>query len=195
MAGEVGTDYQMLAIPNAQKECRTIMNTWTKTCVSAAAAAMLLFGGASAFAASQAPESAKEPQTKTERIEDYADEHRKAMEGEHRRHGAKRLKEAAEYFGIKTEGKTAEQLRDELRKVRREQPEKWAKFKAEHKAKRLAMLQAEAKRLGVATEGKDLRQLHKEVREARRAECEKAKKLGKDAGQDSGKNASGRTQA
>ncbi|MFC4100862.1 hypothetical protein [Paenibacillus xanthanilyticus] len=175
------------------------MYTWTKTCVSAAVAAMLLFGGASAFAAPQAPEAAKEPLMKTERFEDYADERGKAMQGEHHRHGAKRLKEAAEYFGIQTEGKTAEQLRDELRKVRQEQPEKWAKFKAEHKAKRLTMLQAEAKRLGIATEGKDLRQLHKEVREARRAECEKAKKLGKEAGkaagQDTGAKASGRTQA
>lgn len=170
------------------------MIKWTKPCVSAAAAAMLLFGGASALAT---PEAAKEPQTQTERFEDAAQtrEQWKAMRDEHYRHGAKRLQEAAEYFGIKTEGKTAEQLRDELKKVRQEQPEKWAKFKAEHKAKRLAKLQEEAKRLGIATEGKDLRQLHKEVREARRAECEKAKKLGKEPGQTPGTNASGRTQA
>ncbi|QHT62953.1 hypothetical protein GXP70_25315 [Paenibacillus lycopersici] len=75
------------------------------------------------------------------------------------------MQEAAQYFGIATEGKSAEQLHKELKAAREANPAKWEKFKAEKKAQRLARLQETAKRLGIATEGKSAKQLHDEIRE------------------------------
>ncbi|WP_219833908.1 hypothetical protein [Paenibacillus sp. R14(2021)] len=76
------------------------------------------------------------------------------------------MKEAAQYFGIASEGKSAEQLHKELKEARKANPAKWEKFKAEKQAQRLARLQETAKRLGIATEGKSARQLHKEIQDA-----------------------------
>ena len=75
------------------------------------------------------------------------------------------MKEAAQYFSISTQGKTAEQLEKELVTARKENPAKWEKFKAEKKSQHLARLQETAKRLGISTEGKTSRQLQQEIRE------------------------------
>lgn len=77
-----------------------------------------------------------------------------------------KLREMAAYFGIKSEGKTADQLKQELKEARKSNPEKWQAFKAEHQAKRLERLQEIAKEHGIATEGKTAEQLHSELRNA-----------------------------
>lgn len=76
------------------------------------------------------------------------------------------MKEAAQYFGISTEGKTAKQLHDELKAARKANPAKWDKFIAAKKAEHLARLQETAKSMGIQTEGKSAKQLHDEIREA-----------------------------
>ncbi|MBB3112098.1 TPP-dependent indolepyruvate ferredoxin oxidoreductase alpha subunit [Paenibacillus phyllosphaerae] len=155
------------------------MTNWKKACIAAAAAACLL-AGTPAFA--MAPDNtAAQPQTDrqpaAQEHEDFKDARKdwKAMRHDHAERRSQRLKEAAQYFGIKTEGKTDEQLRDELKKAREADPAKWNKFKAELKAKRLVRLQDEAKRLGIATEGKDAKALHEAIREKKKADCEKKK--------------------
>ncbi|QHW33070.1 hypothetical protein GZH47_21205 [Paenibacillus rhizovicinus] len=75
------------------------------------------------------------------------------------------MQEAAQYFGIATEGKSAEQLHKELKAAREANPAKWEKFKSEKKAQHMARLQDTAKRLGISTEGKTARQLQDEIRE------------------------------
>ncbi|WP_090581128.1 hypothetical protein [Paenibacillus sp. OV219] len=98
--------------------------------------------------------------------------------GEHGHHEARKLKhlnEAAAYFGIKTEGKSTEQIIKELKAAREADPAKWDKFKTEMKAKRLVHLQEIAKGLGIKTEGKTAHQLREEIH----AKCkESAKKNG-----------------
>ncbi|SDX45618.1 hypothetical protein [Paenibacillus sp. CF384] len=86
-------------------------------------------------------------------------EHREARKLEH-------LQKAAVYFGISTEGKTAEQLQEELKAAIKKSPTKWEKFKAEKKAERLARLQEKAARLGIKTEGKTAEQLREELHAA-----------------------------
>lgn len=75
------------------------------------------------------------------------------------------MTEAAQYFGISTEGKTAEQLHKELKAARDANPAKWEKFKAQKKAQRMLRMQETAKQLGISTEGKTAKQLHEEIRE------------------------------
>lgn len=75
-----------------------------------------------------------------------------------------RMKEMASYFGISTEGKSAEQLKQELMVAKEANAEKWEAFKAEHRAKRLDHLKEMAKEQGLQTEGKSAEQLHKELR-------------------------------
>ncbi|QNK59279.1 hypothetical protein [Paenibacillus sp. PAMC21692] len=77
-----------------------------------------------------------------------------------------KLREMAAYFGLKTDGKSADQLKQELKEARKINPEKWEAFKAEHNAKRLERLQEIAKKQGIATEGKTAEQLHKELKNA-----------------------------
>lgn len=77
-----------------------------------------------------------------------------------------KLREMAAYFGLKTDGKSADQLKQELKEARKINPEKWEAFKAEHNAKRLDRLREIAKEQGIATEGKTAEQLHKELRAA-----------------------------
>lgn len=74
-----------------------------------------------------------------------------------------RLKEMAAYFGISTDGKSAEQLKKELNAAKAADKEKWEAFKAEHKAKRLEHLQKIAEEHGIRTEGKSARELHDEL--------------------------------
>ncbi|MCA0756751.1 hypothetical protein KP806_16970 [Paenibacillus sp. N4] len=96
--------------------------------------------------------------------------------GEHRHHKGhmsreefetfrlEKLKEIAIYFGIKTEGKDAEQLKKEVDAAKAANKEKWETFKAEHKAKRLEQLRKVAEEHGIKTEGKTPRQLREELR-------------------------------
>ncbi|WP_274649120.1 hypothetical protein [Paenibacillus humicola] len=91
----------------------------------------------------------------------------------------KHLKEAAEYFGIATEGKTADQLRTELKAAKEKDAAKWERFKAEHKAKRLERLQTIARKLGISTEGKSAKQLREEIRAVCREKRNAAKRDGK----------------
>jgi hypothetical protein len=78
-----------------------------------------------------------------------------------------KLREMATYFGLQTEGKSADQLKQELKEARKTNPEKWEAFKAEHHAKRLERLQEIAKEQGIETEGKSVEQLHAELKKAR----------------------------
>jgi hypothetical protein len=132
--------------------------------IAAALSAALLLTAAPAFA-----EPAGTPSDQTARQPDFNwdngrhHSHRHEVREAHR---LERLKEAVEYFGISTEGKTAEQLRQELRAARVKDPVKWERFKAEHKAKRLKHLQEIAAKLGISTEGKSARQLREEIRAA-----------------------------
>ncbi|MFC4812930.1 hypothetical protein [Paenibacillus sp. GCM10023250] len=76
------------------------------------------------------------------------------------------MKDAAQYFGISTEGKSADQLKKEVKAAKDADPAKWDKFIAAKKAQRLTRLQDTAKRLGISTEGKTAKQLHDEIRDA-----------------------------
>ncbi|NIK78808.1 hypothetical protein FHS15_003954 [Paenibacillus castaneae] len=74
-----------------------------------------------------------------------------------------RLKELAAYFGIKSEGKTAEQLKKEVEAAKVANKDKWEAFKAEHHAKRLEQLRKIADEHGIKTEGKTAEQLREEL--------------------------------
>ncbi|SFF28163.1 hypothetical protein SAMN05216378_5757 [Paenibacillus catalpae] len=101
------------------------------------------------------------------------------MEGHGRHHGGMygknnderrlaKLRYMAEYFGIKTEGKSAEQLRTELEAAKQKDKAKWEAFKTEHKAKMLEHLRQKAKENGIATEGKTAEQLREELHKLHR---------------------------
>ncbi|MEK3882464.1 hypothetical protein [Paenibacillus sp. PL2-23] len=75
----------------------------------------------------------------------------------------KKLQAMAEYFGIETEGKSAQQLKDELAVAKEANKEKWEAFKAEHQAKRLEHLQKIAGKHGIQTDGKTEEQLREEL--------------------------------
>jgi len=95
---------------------------------------------------------------------------------EHQARRLKHLQEAAKYFGLSTQGKSAKQLHDELKAIRAADPAKWEKFKAAHKAKRLANLQEAAERHGIATKGKTARQICDELRKVQENGAKNEKK-------------------
>jgi len=74
-----------------------------------------------------------------------------------------KLKEMAVYFGIKAEGKSADQLKQELDAAKLANKEKWEVYKAEQKAKRLEHLRKHAAEHGIETDGKSASQLHEEI--------------------------------
>ncbi|MCF2938979.1 hypothetical protein L1N85_11080 [Paenibacillus alkaliterrae] len=74
-----------------------------------------------------------------------------------------KLKEAAAYFGIETEGKTVQQLKKEVEAAKVANKDKWEAFKAEHKAKRLEHLRKIADEHGIKTDGKTAKQLREEL--------------------------------
>lgn len=78
----------------------------------------------------------------------------------------KKLQEMANYFGIETEGKSAQQLKQELAAAKEADKEKWEAFKAEHRAKRLEHLQKLAEKHGIKAEGKTEEQLRDELMKA-----------------------------
>jgi hypothetical protein len=75
----------------------------------------------------------------------------------------KKLQEIATYFGIKTEGKTAAQLKKEVEAAKTADKQKWEAFKAEHKAERMEHLRRIAEKHGIKTEGKTFEQLREEL--------------------------------
>lgn len=78
-------------------------------------------------------------------------------------HRLAKLRYMAEYFGIKTEGKTADQLKTELQAAKQKDKAKWEAFKAEQQAKRLEYLRKIAAEQGISTEGKTAEQLRDEL--------------------------------
>ncbi|MFD0960956.1 hypothetical protein [Paenibacillus chungangensis] len=76
-----------------------------------------------------------------------------------------KLREAAAYFGIETEGKNAEQLKKELQAAKEANKEKWEAFKAENRAKHEEYLRKMAESQGIETEGKTAEQLKQELME------------------------------
>ncbi|GGG81653.1 hypothetical protein [Paenibacillus radicis (ex Gao et al. 2016)] len=88
-------------------------------------------------------------------------------------HRLAKLRYMAKYFGISTEGKTADQLKNELKAAKVKDKDKWEAFKAEHQAKRLEHLKRVATEHGISTEGKSADQLLDELRKQRRAEEKK----------------------
>ncbi|MGO4540157.1 hypothetical protein [Paenibacillus sp. 2TAB19] len=78
-------------------------------------------------------------------------------------HRLERLKEMAQYFGIDTSGKTAQQLKQELEVAKTSNKDKWEAYKAEHKARRLEHLRDIAAKHGIKTDGKSEEQLREEL--------------------------------
>lgn len=74
-----------------------------------------------------------------------------------------KLKEMATYFGISTDGKSAQQLKKEVEAAKIANKDKWEAFKAEHQAKRLEHLRKVAEEHGIKTEGKTSEQLREEL--------------------------------
>ncbi|MFC4777105.1 hypothetical protein ACFO9Q_09940 [Paenibacillus sp. GCM10023252] len=78
-------------------------------------------------------------------------------------HRLERLRYMAKYFGIETEGKSPEQLRQEVHAAKLANKEKWEALKAEHKAKRLEYLRKYAESRGIASDGKTEKELRAEL--------------------------------
>ncbi|MFC5649658.1 hypothetical protein ACFPYJ_11100 [Paenibacillus solisilvae] len=134
---------------------------WKLSAAIAAAACTLLFLVIPAHAQREAEPSAQQ-QLQPEAKQDHG---RFGMNREeHRAYRLERLKEAADYFNISTDGKSAAQLHKEVKAARAANKEKWEQFKQEQSGKRLARLQKIAAELGIKTEGKTAKQLHAEIR-------------------------------
>ncbi|UVI31295.1 hypothetical protein [Paenibacillus spongiae] len=138
--------------------------TWINSIVLTAAGALLL-SVVPAFAQNGTHPPSGEPSQAEHHHMDR--DKGKAGSEEHKARKLEHLKEAAKYFGISTEGKTAQQLHEELKAARTKDKAKWEQFKAEHKAMRMAKLQEKAKSLGISTEGKSMKQLCQEIHDAR----------------------------
>lgn len=141
--------------------------SWRKQIVILGTAAALLLTVSPAYVQASTP-STEQIQAQHEQERDHW-----RFAGGHGRNNEERqarklefMKEAAQYFGISTEGKTVEQLQGELKAARNANPAKWEKFKSQKQAQRLSRLQDMAKQMGISTEGKTASQLHEEIREA-----------------------------
>ena len=111
---------------------------------------------------SAVPAYAAHPQEHSPEAKDY--HHKSHMSGKaFEEHKLARLRYMADYFGIATEGKTAEQLKSELEVAKNKDKAKWEAFKTEHQAKILEHLRKKAAERGIATEGKSIRQLREEL--------------------------------
>ncbi|ALS29629.1 hypothetical protein IJ21_42660 [Paenibacillus sp. 32O-W] len=128
----------------------------------------LTAGGASALAAApqaaetapqaaeQAPGAAKPPQaaeqkpSSAEREPDAADgkvhKQRKECDKDREAREMARLQYVARYFGLPVEGKTKEQLREEIRKAKEANKDKWEELKKELRKKHLEKLRNNASR-------------------------------------------------
>ncbi|KKC49317.1 hypothetical protein VE23_23180 [Paenibacillus sp. D9] len=145
--------------------------TWTAAALLLAALAL----PAAAYAAPQASPAA--PQASPHASQDMGAPDRYNHQGDlrnpkgHPHHDRYRearklamLKEAAAYFGIKADGKTEEQLRQEIHAAKEKQPEKWTAFKASMKEKRFARMKEFAVKQGIKVEGKSEQQLRDELK-------------------------------
>lgn len=160
-----------------RKGDRWMLKAKMKAVLLTVAGALLV---ATAPAAAQAPESQQLPSDNyaTEQQKKHDHGHGHWQKEDREKHMARRLKhlqEAAQYFGISIEGKSAKELHAELKSIRTSNPAKWEQFKAERKAKRLAALQEEAKRLGISTEGKTTKQICAEIVKKRKLNGSKVK--------------------
>ncbi|GLX66376.1 hypothetical protein [Paenibacillus glycanilyticus] len=138
-----------------------------KWIIGAFAATMLLLS-APVYAAQ--PEE-KAPAAQDNRMEDGGKHghHHDGMLGKNREeHRMEKLRYMADYFGIKTDGKSADQLKKELEAAKQKDKAKWEAFKTEHKAKILEHLREKAKENGIATEGKTAEQLREELHKLHR---------------------------
>ncbi|REE85323.1 hypothetical protein A8990_11252 [Paenibacillus taihuensis] len=157
-----------------------------KQLVVLGSAAALLLSAVPAYAdpvsTATPPSEQLEAQHEQERSHWRFSHHGKGDHGaNHEARKLKHLNEAAAYFGIKTEGKSTEQIIKELKAAREADPAKWDKFKTEMKAKRLTHLQEVAKGLGIKTEGKTAHQLREEIR----AKCKDSAKKNSGKGESS----------
>lgn len=147
-----------------------------KLVVALAACTLLLTASPVHAQRDSTPSAAQQQQLQPEAKQEHG--HYGMDREEHRAYRLERLKEAAEYFNISTEGKTPAQLHKEVKAARAADKEKWEQFKQEQSGKRLARLQKIASELGIKTEGKTAKQLHAEIRalcEARKGSKNKPK--------------------
>jgi hypothetical protein len=133
-----------------------------KWIIGAFAATMLLLS-APVYAAQPGEDAAQDS-----RMEGHGGHHGGKFDKNHDERRLAKLRYMAEYFGIKTEGKSAEQLRTELEAAKQKDKAKWEAFKTEHKAKMLEHLRQRAKENGIATEGKTAEQLREELHKLHR---------------------------
>lgn len=146
-------------------------NRTQKWTISILAAALLLMSASPAYARLDAAKPEQTEQTEQEhwhgskgqRDAGHAHKDWQAVREQHRAFRLHRLQDAAKYFGISTEGKSAKQLHEDLRAARNNDKAKWERYKAEFQAKRLAHLQKIAAKLGIAYEGKTTRELRREI--------------------------------
>lgn len=75
----------------------------------------------------------------------------------------KKLQKLATYFNISTDGKTSEQIRLEIEKAKKDNPEKWEAFKQQYRAKKLEKLREYAEENGISIEGKTEQQILEEL--------------------------------
>lgn len=75
-----------------------------------------------------------------------------------------KLQEMAAYFGINIDGKSAEQLKQEVEAAKLADREKWETYKAKQKEKRLQHLRKHAEEHGIETNGKTAGELHEEIK-------------------------------
>lgn len=75
----------------------------------------------------------------------------------------KKIQKLATYFNISTDGKTSEQLRTEIEKAKKDNPEKWEAFKQQYRAKKLEKMRQFAEENGISIEGKTEQQILEEL--------------------------------
>lgn len=113
----------------------------------------------------------------TESQQEQTDKHEHSFQDKHNKHNKgkmtkeefeayrlRKLREMAEYFGISINGKSAEQLKQEVEAAKSANAEKWEAYKAEQKAERFERLRKEATEHGIETKGKTAGQLHEELK-------------------------------
>lgn len=145
----------------------------SKTAALLLAAVITASAPAASAAAAIQPEPSKAPAAAPDRIESPHGElrHPKGQPGHQRyrkAHQKLMIREAVAFFGLKTQGKTDEQLLQEIREQKTKQPEKWAQFKQQLHAKKLERLKAFAAAQGIDTKGMDEQQLKEKLRQLHR---------------------------
>ncbi|QJC51192.1 hypothetical protein HGI30_06190 [Paenibacillus albicereus] len=141
-----------------------------KTSAWLLAAAIMASAPTAAAAAAIQPQPSQAPASAPDRIESPHGElrHPKGHPGHQRyrkAHKQMMIREAVSFFGLKTEGKSEEQLLQEIREQKTKQPEKWAQFKQQLHAKKLERMKAFAAAQGIDTNGLSEQQLREKLRQ------------------------------